>query len=393
MRLLFLTHRLPYAPNRGDRIRAYHLARVLSARHDVHVVSFVHDEEEARHADTLRALVKSVTPVRVHKFSRIVAGALALPTRVPLTHVLLHSRAMPEVLAGIRQQTDPQVVLAYCTSMARYAMEPALDGLPWVLDMVDVDSEKWAALASTGNRLLRPVYHREARLLRRFEAHAMTRASATTVVSQKEKATLREVAPDIPVHVVPNGIDCATFAPTGPPADLPEAVFCGVFNYEPNAAGAVWLAREVWPLVLKAVPTAKLSLVGMLPTAAVLSLASQSIRVTGAVPDVRPFLWNAAVGLAPLLVARGVQNKVLEAVAAGLPCVVTPAVFDGLPAMAHPACRQAPDAGSFAHAIVDLFAERPARRRAIAESADLRGLSWEAQLQPMLDYVERAPSR
>jgi glycosyltransferase involved in cell wall biosynthesis len=135
-----------------------------------------------------------------------------------------------------------------------------------------------------------------------------------------------------------------------------------------------------------------LSLVGSDPTPAVRALAAadSSIEVTGTVPDVRPYLWRSAVAVAPLLTARGVQNKVLEAVAAGLPCVVTPAVQDGLPAEVIPACLLGRDAEQFAAAVVDLLDREPAERRAIAERANVRALSWDERLAPLLGILERA---
>jgi polysaccharide biosynthesis protein PslH len=396
LRILFLTHRLPYAPNRGDRIRAYHLLRLLAMRHEVHVVSLVHDAEELAQVGTLRRMVASVTGVRVHRFGRLLAGGLALAGSQPLTHVLLHSAGMHGALRDLVRDRPPDVVFAYCTGMARYAIEPPLGGYPWVLDMVDVDSAKWAALAQSGGRLLGPIYRREAALLRAFERRAMSSAVVTTVVSDKERVLLDEGGdPTGPrAVVVSNGIDLASFAPPSVPAADPEVVFCGVFNYAPNEAGAVWLASAVWPRVRRAEPRARLSLVGMHPTRAVRALgADPSIRVTGAVNDVRPYLWGAAVGVAPLHLARGLQNKVLEALAAGLPCVVTPAVLDGLPAAARGGCEAAEEAEAFAEAIVRLLRETPERRRAIASRAVLGGLSWEAQMAPMVLLVEAAGAR
>src|SRR5204862_707554 len=129
----------------------------------------------------------------------------------------------------------------------------------------------------------------------------------------------------------------------------------GVFSYGPNEAGALWLIEQVWPLVLQREPQAHLTLVGTGPGATLKNRAARAeVEVTGTVPDVRPYLWRAAVAVAPLDTARGVQNKVLEAVAAGLPAVVTPAVYEGLPDTVRPACRVAADAGGFAEAIAQL---------------------------------------
>jgi sugar transferase (PEP-CTERM/EpsH1 system associated) len=393
MRLLFLTHRLPYAPNRGDRIRAFHLLRVIAREHEVHLLSLVHDREEAAQVDGLRGVAASVVAVPVSRAARLATAAFALATQRPLTHVLLHSPAVAPALRALVSRAAPDAVLAYCTAMARYAMEPPLEGVPWVLDMVDVDSEKWATLAAGGGPMA-AIYGREARLLRAFERRAMHAATATTVVSERERVLLGEVVPDVAGSVVPNGIDFDAFRPPGPPAAAPAVIFCGVFNYGPNETGAIWLAKEVWPLVTREIPDATLWLVGMHPTKAVRALADDpTIRVTGAVPTVQPFLWQSAVAAAPLLLARGIQNKVLEALAAGLPCVVTPQVMEGLPEGIRGACREASGAAAFSTALVALLKKTPEERRDIAALADLDRLGWELQLTPMLRLLERAAGR
>jgi polysaccharide biosynthesis protein PslH len=388
VRILVLTHRLPYAPNRGDRIRAYHLLHLLAKSHDVDLVSLVHDDDERAHVEDLRLPVRSVTGVRVRYGRNLLAATHALMTAQPLTHALLRGAGMREVLRQRVAASAPDVVVAYCSSMARYAMTPPLAGIPFVFDMVDVDSEKWAALSRTASWPRRWVYAREARRLRAFERAAIRSARATTVASLRELAVLDDVAPGHGAVTVENGVDLARFAPPRGPTTEPHVTFCGVFNYAPNEAGALWLAREVWPMVRQSQPRARLTLVGMHPTSAVRALAADpSIRVTGAVPDVRPYLWESAATVAPLWTARGVQNKVLEALAALVPPVVTPAVFDGLPAAVRPACVTAPDARSFAGAIVSLLRTNPLERRRLARRADLSALTWPTQLQPLLDLL------
>jgi sugar transferase (PEP-CTERM/EpsH1 system associated) len=389
MRVLFLTHRLPYAPNRGDRIRAFHLLRSLAREHEVHLVSLVHDAEEASNVEGMRAMAASVVPVRVSRAARLPAAALSLATDRPLTHVLLHSPRIVQELRALVSRARPDVVLAYCTAMARYAVEPPLAGIPWVLDMVDVDSEKWTAMG-TGKGPLALVHAREGRLLRAFERRAMASAFETTIVSERERVLLSRIAPGESAMVVPNGIDLDAFRPGGPAAGN-AVIFCGVFNYGPNEQGARWLATEVWPLVRREIPDATLWLVGMHPTKAVRALAQDpSVTVTGAVPDVQPFLWQSAVAAAPLLLARGIQNKVLEALAAGLPCVVTPQVMEGLPAPVRPGVIEAAGPDAFAAGLVKLLRLAPDERRRAASGADLSGLGWDAQLAPMMDAIRRA---
>ena len=389
MRILFLTHRLPYAPNRGNRIRSYHILRALSRRHEVRLVSLVHDDLELGEVAGLQSLVAGVEVRRVPRWRNLARVPLALPGRTPLTHVLLDA-SLKRVLEAEVNQYPPDVVLAYCSGMARLAVDPPLAGLPFVLDMLDVDSEKWRALGHTTRGPRGWVYRREADRLSRFEREAASQAYATTVVNERERRSLLALAPDADVRVVPNGIDTAAFRPEGPPSLEPRVVFTGVFNYEPNATAAVWLAERVWPLVKRRQPDARLALVGANPSPAVTRLASSdaSIEVTGTVPQVQPYLWQSAVATAPLMTARGIQNKVLEAIAAGLPVVVTPVVEEGLPSVAAPACSVASEPGDFAEAIVRLLQKSPSERRRIAESADLRSLGWESQLAPLLNLLD-----
>lgn len=393
MRILALTHRLPYAPNRGDRIRSYHLIRHLRQQHDVELVSLAHDEEEASHAGELEQMGIRTHVARVSRVRGLVRAARGLMNETSLTHCLLDSPAVATALREIVATSRPDLVIPFCSSMARFALEPPLAGIPFVHDMMDVDSAKWDALAALAHPPKRWVYAREHRTLSRFE-HTAARAAVTTlVVNERERVLLHRLAPGATVEVVENGVDLERFRPTDGPADAPVAVFCGVMNYPPNEAAAVWIARTVWPLVIAKRPDARLMLVGASPTAAVRGLASATVTVTGSVADTRPFLWAAAIGLAPLRTARGIQNKVLEAVAAGLPVVVTPAVAEGLPPEVSPAARVAAAPEAFADAMLDLFRQAPAERRRIAGSATLASLTWPARLARLSQIVETAVVR
>jgi sugar transferase (PEP-CTERM/EpsH1 system associated) len=392
MRVLFLTHRLPYAPNRGDRIRSYHIARQLSRSSDVDVLSLTHDDEEESHVADLRRMVDRVRTARVPRVANLCRAVAALPTSRPLTHVLLDAPALGTTLADLVAERRPDVVLAYCSGVARLVMEPALRGIPAVVDFVDVDSEKWRDLARVTPPPKAWIYRRECRLLGRFESAVAYHAKAALVVNEREHASLEALAPRARVHVLPNGIDLSTFKPAIQPSKNAAVVFCGVMNYAPNEQAALWIAKAVWPLVRAERPDATLLLVGADPTPAVRALAARdrSVTVTGTVPDVRPFLQSAAVAAAPLATARGIQNKVLEAIASGLPSVVTPTVFEGLPPEAAPACRVAGSPEAFAASILDLLWRTPGERRAMASRAHLEPLGWNQRLAPLLDILREA---
>lgn len=382
MNVLFLSHRLPYAPNRGDRIRAFHLLKEISRWATVDLASLVHDDEEAGHVADLAPVVRRVAVARVPRLMNHVKAGLAWPTSVPTTHTLLAAPDMAQAVDTLVAERRPDVVLCFCTGIAPLVFRPPLASIPVVLDMVDVDSEKWSALAATSAPPRSWIYSREARTLRVFEARAVKRSAATLVVNERERRDLQAQVPQARVVVVQNGVDLAGFRPTAPPAQDPVVVFCGVMNYEPNIEGVVWMANEVWPAVSQRHPQARFRIVGASPSAAVQALASPArrIEVTGSVPDVRPYLWEAAVSVAPLKTSRGVQNKVLEAVAAGLPTVVTPAVMEGLPGAVAKACTLGDTAGNFASAVVQWLEAAPAERRSHAATADIESVSWGRQL-------------
>ena len=392
MRVLVLTHRLPYAPNRGDRLRAYHMLQGLKDRAEVELVSLVHDDEEASHVDEVRSFVSQVTTVRVPKLRNYVRSAMTLLGETPLTHGLLDAPGMTGVLNEVCRLRRPDVVFAYCSGMARFALQPPLDGIPLVLDFVDVDSQKWRDMAAASRPPLSWIYAREAATLGAFEARAATRAVSALVVNAREAAVARGLAPDANVRVLNNGIEIARLHPPAAAADSARVVFCGVMNYSPNDEGMQWFVRHVWPTVHAARPDATLAIVGSDPTATLKTLCAgePSIHVTGRVADVREWLWESAVGIAPLHVARGVQNKALEAIAAGLPIVITEAVAGGLPNVAAHASSVANTPAQFAHQVLALLALTPDERRARARRSDLSQLTWPQTLEPLWPILESA---
>lgn len=394
MRVLVLTHRLPYAPNRGDRLRVFHMLQHLRSRAEVELVSLIHDDDEAAHVDDVRAFVPRVTALRVPRWRARLNAAATLLTPRPLTHALLDAPRMGAVLTHIVDSRPPDVVFAYCSSMARFALAPPLDRIPLVLDFVDVDSQKWRDLAARSRWPQSWLYRREAVTLGAFEARAATRAAASLVVNAREANLARALAPTANIQVLANGVELDRLRPVRPPSDRPRVVFCGVMNYGPNDEGMQWFVRDVWPLVRAERSDATLAIVGPDPTPPLRTLCADdaSITITGRVADVRDWLWESAVGIAPLHVARGVQNKALEAIAAGLPIVITGAVAEGLPPQAAAAASVANTPRRFAGHVVNLLRRSPAERRAIAASSDLRALTWPRTLEPLVPILAHATS-
>ena len=392
MRVLFLTHRLPYAPNRGDRLRAYHTLQWLRDRASVELVSLVHDDEEAEHVEEVRAFVPRVTLLPVPATRNRVRAIATLATGTPLTHTLLDAPGIESTLNEIVGSRRPDVVFAFGSGMARLALAPPLSGLPLILDLVDVDSQKWQDLSVSARWPLSWIYSREARTLGAFEARAAATAVATLVVNEREAEIARQLSPGANVQVIANGVELERLRPVSAASDRPRVVFCGVMNYPPNEQGMRWFIKGAWPIIKRHRPDATLAVVGADPARSFEALCSgdPTIEVTGRVPDVRPWLWESAVGIAPLQVARGVQNKALEALAAGLPIVVSPPVAEGLPREAAPAVTVAGTPEEFAEDVVSLLSMSPQARRSRAALANLSGLHWKNTLSPLGKLLENA---
>jgi len=368
---------------------------MLAPRVELDLVSLIHDRHELAQADSLRRLGIRVAVFPVPRLRNYATALLRLASRRLLTHMLLDAPGLRASVTKLVKERRPDVVLAYCSSMARFALQPPLLQIPLVVDLVDVDSQKWSALAATAPWPKRWLYARESRYLLRFERELAARAHATLVVNERESQVFQRLAPGAAVHVVPVGIDLAAIQPQAAPTEEPRVVFCGVMNYGPNIEGVLWFAHEVWPIIRASRPDARFVVVGSNPSAAIRRLASipRGIEITGTVSDVRSYLWSAAVSVAPLRIAHGVQTKVLEAVAAGLPTVVTTHVLDGLPDAIRAACFPADSPAAFAQQTLALLALSGAERRAVAARADVSQLTLETQLAPLHTILVAAASQ
>ena len=354
--LLFVAHRAPSAPDRGDRIRSYHVLKHLAARARVHVVAF--DEGAAPRPD-LPLASWTVVP-RTKSRGRAVAEALATGRPVSLT-----AFADPAMTAALARVPRVDATYVFSGQMAQYVR----DG--FVMDFVDVDSAKFAQWAESATGPKRWLLAREARLLAAFERQVATRARASLFVSEAEAALFGQGLG------VGNGIDADHFRPDAVPAVVapgPLVVFTGQMDYQPNIDAVTWFAREVLPRL-----DATFAIVGRAPTAAVCALAGPKVIVTGEVADTRPWLAAASVCVAPLTLARGVQNKVLEAMAMARPVVATPAAAEGID---HRGTIHVAEPSAFPDAVAALIAD-PGTLGAEARARVLDGYGWTARLRPL----------
>lgn len=363
MTVLLLTHRVPYPPNRGDRIRSFELLKFLAARTSVRLAS-VSDEPVA--AETRRHLAGLCDEVAIFPTSRIARMVRALSSLArggSATEGHFWSPQLASQLRLWRQQGKFDSVLCYCSGMFRYLRDEAFADLPVVVDLVDVDSLKWSDCATFSRGPKRWLYRLESRRVSRLEEELSGRARAVILVSAAEAALFRQMYPATTVRAATNGVDLSMASETAVPDRL-SCVFVGALDYFPNTDGVTWFCRHVWPRVRDEFPDAQFSIVGRNPAVEVNRLnGRKGVRVVGQVADVRPYLQEARVVVVPLQIARGIQNKVLEAMAAAKPIVATPQALTGLQAVDREHAYAASAPGEWVEALRTLFQDRQECRR------------------------------
>ncbi len=390
--ILFLAHRVPFPPNRGDKIRAHHLLQKLAQLGPVHVGCFAESAQDRACAADLEAVAATHCLVNRSK-PLVLAGAQAVLSDKPVSLTAFHSARLEAwVQKTIRTRTISAIVI-FSGQMGQYV--PTDFAGQVVIDLCDVDSAKFESYAAAGGRVW--LNAREGRMLAREEARLAARANAITLISHSEADLLRSRLghdSDARIEVLGNGIDASLFDPIKvlphpafTVATGPHLVFTGQMDYPPNEAAAVWAIEHLLPAVRQRCGGAVLHIVGRNPTSALLRhTSSQGVRIWGEVPDVKPYIAAATCVIAPLLIARGVQNKVLEAMAMARPVVLSPEAATGIDASdgVHWLVSEA-DPAAMADKIAALVVqpERAAVIGAAARRFVLEHHAWEAMLAPL----------
>ena len=332
MKILMLAHRLPYPPQTGDKVRAYHIARHLAQKHELTLAFLV---DEPRPEQALHALQKEIPDLTYSKIARTRKRLFALLSLACGGSATLAYFNSPDFGAQIDDRLGMDrfdLIYVSSSSMAQYVKNPR--HLPVVMDFVDVDSDKWLQYGARLPRHKAWVYRLEGIRLQQHELAAARQASRCIVATRQEEALLHSFAPWAPTSVIENGVDLDYFTPFSEPVQDTTIAFTGAMDYFPNIDAALHFSETIFPKIRARLPEARFLIVGKNPAPSVRRLASRQdgVEVTGEVPDVRPFVRRSSVVVAPLRVARGVQNKVLEAMAMGLPVVASQKAHEGLEA-------------------------------------------------------------
>jgi len=408
VRILALTQRVPHRPDRGDRIRSHHLLKRLGARHEIWLGSL--DDEGGRDAPwaPLERFCRSWAIEEVTRPGRLAAAAASMLRGEPLSFAWFRSGRLLRTLRQWHRKEPFDAAYVFSSSMAPYWF--ALDRehpLPLVMDFVDVDSLKWGQYAQRSRGPKRWIYRREMRRLQEWERRLAALAHRSLLVSGAEVEAFRELLAattsgdgkalegEDRVEALGNGVELAAFARPleHEPRPGKRVVFVGMMDYHANADAVTWFARQVWPRLLERHPSLRFEIVGARPIAEVRALNElPGVTVTGRVEEVRVHLWDAEVAVVPLRIAQGTQNKVLEAMAAGVPVVATSMAVRGIGQPRGPHLKVADAAEDFADAVCELLDHPESARRQVeaARSMLREHHDWERSAARLEEILEEA---
>lgn len=394
--LLFLVHRIPYPPNKGDKIRSYHFLKYLASEYAVHLGTFIDDPKDWQYTDKLDGLCASTHYVGLDPLPAKIKSLQGLLTGEALSLPYYRSRDMQDWVDNTIKTQAIDKVLIFSSVMAQFIV-PALQHrheheIEMIVDFVDVDSDKWRQYAAKKQGIARWVYQRESEYLFAYEKKIAELAKSSVFVSEQEAALFKTLAPTLSAKTghINNGVDIDYFSPehrfASPySADQQVLVFTGAMDYWANVDAVIWFANEVFSQLTTDFPNLSFYIVGSKPSKEVEALAkNKNIVVTGAVDDVRPYAAHATLAVAPLRIARGIQNKVLEAMAMGKHVVSTSAAMEGIPYDATLAVSVADEADAMVKQLTALLRNNPAELSSNANRDFVKAqFSWQQNVRQL----------
>lgn len=384
--LLYLTHRIPFPPNKGDKIRSYHLLRYLSQRYRVHLATFVDTDEDWRYAESVKHWCAQTCLIKLNPKMARMRCLTGLVTGNPLTLPFYWNSQLNRWIENLFKTKPITKVVVFSAAMTQYVRQ--VHSAQRIIDFVDIDSDKWKQYAQSKSWPMNWIYRRESELLLGYEKQIAKEFDKSTFVSVKEAALFKTLSPEASdkVDYFNNGVDIDYFSPThwfsNPYSpDSRVLVFTGAMDYWANVDAVEWFAHAVFPSVRDRIPGVEFYIVGSNPSARVTALTKQpGITVTGSVEDIRPYLKYASIAIAPLRIARGIQNKVLEAMAMEKIVVVSPQAMEGIQAMDGKELYVANDEQSFIRQIITLLSSSNDTAANAARARIVSDYTWSANL-------------
>jgi polysaccharide biosynthesis protein PslH len=396
MRILFLAHRLPYPPNKGDKIRSFRELETLARSHEVDLFCFYDQPEDSKYFPEVRRYCRDLYTEKISWLRSRTQASLACGCGRPFTTSFYRSPKMAQRIGKAMAERKYDLIFVFSSSMAPY-VEGASE--PRVLDMVDVDSDKWRQYADHTPPPKSWLWGAEGRRLAKYEARCARGFSMTLLSTCAEAELLNRNVPSARIEVLENHMDISYFDPNTVvvPAEIaawqPYMIFTGSMDYFPNVDAVRFFYREVFTLVRAALPRARFVIAGRNPIRAVLQLAGDpAVWVTGSVPDIRPYLRGASIAVCPLRVARGVQTKIFEAMAMGVPVAVSSRAAKAIPERLRLEIHVEDNPERLAAFLVEQLRQdhssQPAARRTLGEYYS--GLRWQDKLERVLQRTLRS---
>ncbi len=384
MRIFFVCQRVPFPPNRGDKITTFNEIRHLSRHHEVHVFCLADSAQDLENVGGLLAYAKEVTAVPSYSFAGKLRALRALIAGGSLSVAMLSERKLHAAIQEKFSELKPDLIFIYSCNVAQFAAH--FPSVPRIMQVADLDSLKWGQYAERSAFPMKWIYRTEKSRLLEYERHIAHTFTHSLVCTAIEKADFERLIPGRPVTLVGNGVDLEYFRGANHPKKPGSIICTGVMDYFPNIDAVTWFCDAILPIVQEQIPTATFTICGSRPTKSVRQLAKRrGVFVTGWVQDTRPFLDSSEVFVAPLRIARGIQNKLLEALAMGLPCVSSTAAWRSTVVQRGEGVLDAVDPRQFAEHVIHLLRDGNYRRemglkaRAAAETH----YTWDAQLKEL----------
>jgi polysaccharide biosynthesis protein PslH len=400
MKLLFISPHIPYPPDKGDRIRLSRELQAFTERgHEVHLLAFAGDMDDLNYQLDLGRTCATVGIVPLRRVWAVARALVNLALTRPLSRGYFSSRRMRRLVKRAVSGADFDAVFVCSSPMAQYVPQELLSRA--VVDMADVDSEKWRDYTAGANSLMSRIYSLEWKRLREYEYKTIARFANTVVTTGREAAMLDrldEFTRRARLRTIADGVDLDYFQPSvqSPDSTSPRLAFVGAMDCFANVEGARYFAEYVFPLIRSRESRAKFSIIGANPTDEVKKLARYpGVIVTGEAPDTRSYLREATLCVVPLRRARGRQNEILEAMAAGKAVIASPEAVAGLRAVNGEHLMIADSPRRFANATLEVIRDANLREsletqaRSFVESDH----DWKSLLQRMVDLVETVGAR
>lgn len=390
MRILYVCHRFPFPPKRGGKIRPFNMIRHFAKRHEVTVASLARTALEAQEGTGIAPYCHRFEMVTVNNSMQMLRMIARLPTLRPSSFGYFYSADLAARINKLIATERFDLIFVHCSSVAPYVAD--VQGPFKVLDFGDMDSQKWLEYANYKPFPLSTGYWLEGHKLSREESNLARKFDLCTATTRAEWETLESYRTGTPSDWFPNGVDSTAFSPVAEPYDPNLISFIGRMDYYPNQECMFDFCKNTLPLLKARRPDIKLVIVGADPSPAVRKLGEiPGVTVTGSVPEVQPYVRKSALMVAPLNIARGTQNKILEAMAMGVPVVTSKTAAGGVDALDREHFLVANSPAEYAESILRIIEDSSERGR-LAAAGRARMLShhaWENSMQRLDGIIER----